>query len=67
MAAAPDSVELRGQAPRLTADVLDAISMRRRITRWDLIVEILSQYADERLAEAVAITRVARSNEEAGK
>jgi len=33
MATATDSVELRGQAPRLTADVLDAISMRRRMRR----------------------------------
>lgn len=66
MATSTDSVELRGQAPRLTADVLDAISMRRRMTRWDLIVEILNEYADERLREAVAITRVARANEDGG-
>ncbi len=36
------------------------------MTRWDLIVEILNEYADERLREAVAITRVARANEDGG-
>lgn len=61
------SVELRGQAPRLTADVLDAISARRGMTRWDLVLEVLNRYTDERLQEAIAITRVARSNEEGGK
>jgi len=68
MANPTDSVELRGQAPRLTADVLDAISARRRIGRWELVLEILNGYVDERMQEAVAITRVARGNEvEGGK
>lgn len=60
------SVELRGQAPRITADVLDAVSARRRISRWDLVLEILNGYADDRLQEAIAITRVARNNEGEG-
>ena len=63
MAAKDDTVEFRGQGPRLTADILDAISMRRGMTRWDLVLEILNEYADDRLQEAVAITRVARGNE----
>lgn len=66
MASNDISVELRGQAPRLTADVLDAISARRGMTRWDLVLEVLNSYADDRLQEAIAITRVARNNEGEG-
>lgn len=68
MALASDSVELRGQAPRLTADVLDAVSARRRIGRWELVLEILAAWADDRLGEAAVVQRVARQNEvEGGK
>lgn len=65
--AADSPVELRGMAPRITADLLDAISMRRRISRWELVLEVLNQYADDKLQEAVAITRICRSNEEGAK
>jgi len=66
MATSTDSVELRGQAPRLTTDVLDAMSMRRRMTRWDLVLEILNQWADERMQDATVVMRVARANEDGG-
>ena len=56
----PDSanVELRGQAPKPLVDVLDAVSAHRRISRWELVVEILERWADDRMAETVAIMRV---------
>lgn len=52
-------IELRGQAPRLIVDVLDAISLTRRITRWELVNEILTTWADDRMKEATAVMRVA--------
>jgi len=55
----PDAnIELRGQAPKSLVDVLDAVSSHRRITRWELIAEILERWADDKLAETTAILRV---------
>ena len=55
----PDSsVELRGQAPRDLVDMLDAISTHRRITRWQLIEEILSQWREDKERETVIVARV---------
>ena len=58
----PDSVggqvELRGHAPRTLVDVLDAVSAHRRITRWELITEILERWGDDKMAETTAILRV---------
>lgn len=55
----PDAnIELRGQAPKPLVDVLDAVSSHRRISRWELITEILERWADDRMAETVAIMRV---------
>lgn len=51
-------VELRGQAPRTLVDVLDAVSAHRRMSRWDLITEILERWADDKMAETTAILRV---------
>lgn len=51
-------IELRGAAPRTLVDVLDAVSAHRRISRWDLITKILEDWADDRMAETVAIVRV---------
>lgn len=59
MSANDGSVELRGQAPRLIVDVLDAISLSRRITRWELVNEILTAWADTTMKEATAVMRVA--------
>jgi len=47
-------VELRGYAPRTLVDVLDAVSAHRRITRWDLITQILEHWADDKMAETTA-------------
>lgn len=55
----PSPVEIRGQAPRLIVDVLDAISLTRRITRWELVNSILTEWADDRMREATAVMRVA--------
>ena len=51
-------VELRGQAPRTLVDVLDAVSAHRRMSRWDLITEILERWADGKMAETTASLRV---------
>ncbi len=52
------SVELRGQAPREIVDMLDAISTHRRITRWELLIELLSEWRDDKEREAVVVARV---------
>jgi hypothetical protein len=51
-------IELRGSAPRPLIDVLDAVSSHRRVSRWDLITEILEHWADDKMAETTAILRV---------
>jgi hypothetical protein len=58
MADSQPSVELRGQMPRLVVDVLDAVSGHRRISRWDLIAEILQEWADDKMCEVTAVCRV---------
>lgn len=52
------AIELRGSAPRPLIDVLDAVSSHRRMTRWELITEILERWADDKMAETTAILRV---------
>lgn len=59
-------VELRGQAPRLIVDVLDAVSASRRISRWELVNEILEHYADDRMREATAVLRVTTGSDRGG-
>lgn len=54
-------IELRGQAPRTLVDVLDAVSAHRRITRWELITQVLEEWADDRMRETTAIIRVTGS------
>ncbi len=54
-------VELRGDVPRNVADVLDAVSQARRISRMELVNAILSEWADETLHEATLIVRVTRA------
>lgn len=44
--------------PRTLVDVLDAVSAHRRMTRWELITEILERWADDKMAETTAILRV---------
>lgn len=52
------SVELRGEASRDVADMLDAISTHRRISRWALVVEILEQWSEDKQREVIAVARV---------
>lgn len=56
-------VELRGQGPRTLVDVLDAVSTARRLNRWELIVQILEVWAEQQQREAIAILRVAGTEE----
>lgn len=57
-----NSVELRGDCPKETIDVLDAISAARRLTRTQLVNEILRDWAQARLHEMNLLQRVTRSN-----
>lgn len=56
-------VELRGQVPRLVVNVLDAVSLTGRVTRWDLVNTILQEWADLRMREAAAVMRLTTGEE----
>lgn len=60
--AADEQVELRGMQPRHVVDVLDAVSMSRRIPRNELVAEILHKWAEDRIHEADRIHAVTRGN-----
>lgn len=60
-------VELRGDAPRPLVDVLDAVSGHRRISRWQLVSEILQAWADDKMREVTAICRVTRIDDESDR
>ena len=55
--------ELRGQTPTTVLSVIDAVSLARRMNRIELVNEILSEWADQAQAEAIAIERVLRGTE----
>lgn len=57
-----DSTELRIEVPVDLVAVLDAVSCARRITRNQLVVRILSDWAEEKLHECMLLERVARGN-----
>lgn len=57
-----DSTELRAECPREVVDVLDAVSIAQRLTRNQLVLRILHDWARDRLHEASLVTRVARGN-----
>ena len=59
-----EAVELRGNCPRGVVDVLDAFSNARRMTRMELVNQILRRWAKERLHEASLVQRVTRGNPE---
>ena len=59
---ADESVELRGSCPRVVVDVLDAFSSARRMSRTDLVNQILRKWAKDRLHEATLLQRVTRGN-----
>lgn len=54
-------VELRGDIPRDVADVLDAVSQARRVSRMELVTSVLQEWADAKLHEATLVVRVTRS------
>lgn len=62
MATPENSVELRGDCPRDVIDVIDAISAARRLTRTQLVNEILGDWVRQKLHEVKLVHRVARSN-----
>jgi hypothetical protein len=55
-------VELRGECPRQTVNVLDAVSMARNITRTALVNQILGEYAGKVLHESILVQRIAGGN-----
>ena len=64
MADLSDTDELRGQTPKATIAVIDAVSTVRRVSRIALVNEILAAWAEQQRAEATAIERVLRGMEQ---
>lgn len=64
MSAPKTSVELRCEVPKSAIDVLDAVSLTRRMTRAELVNEILAEYAEAKTREATAILRVTMQRSE---
>lgn len=60
--ASESSVELRGMAPREVVDVLDAVSTARRISRNELVLEVLGAWVSEQVHIATVVHRVMRGN-----
>lgn len=58
------TTELRGECPRWILDVLDAISLSRRISRTELVNQILAAEAKRLVMELNVLARVARGNPE---
>lgn len=57
-----DTAELRTECPLEVVDVLDAVSLAQRLTRGQLVVRILSEWAEQRHREAILIARLSRGN-----
>ena len=62
MSDADDRVELRGMAPRRLVDLLDAVSLSRKSSRQDVLVQVLSRWADELVHEASMVMRISGDN-----
>lgn len=58
MAVDDTQVELRGMCPRDIADVLDALSIAKRIPRNELVVRVLREWCADRVHEANIVNRV---------
>jgi len=57
------TVELRGQCPRDTVDIIDAVCNARRIgSRTELINQILAEWCVIQVHEANLVYRAARGN-----
>ncbi len=61
------TVELRGDCPRVTVEVLDAICRAQDKNRTELVNEILNAWAKQKLVEASLIARVTRGNPDAAE
>lgn len=61
------TVELRGDCPRVTVEVLDAICRAQDKSRTELVNEILNDWAKQRLIEASLIARVTCGNADAAE
>lgn len=57
-----DVAELRGDCPRQTLQVLDAVAIARDLTRIALVNEILGEWAAKKLHESMLIQRVTGAN-----
>lgn len=53
-------VELRQHIDRHIADVADAVAKHRRVSRSDVVAEVLANWAADREHEAMLITRLTR-------
>ena len=62
MASPNDSAELRTDCPKSVIDILDAVSLSQRLTRGQLVVRVLSEWADQRHREASLIAKLVRIN-----
>lgn len=62
MASPNDSAELRTDCPKSVIDILDAVSLAQRLTRGQLVVRVLSEWADQRHREASLIAKLVRIN-----
>ena len=62
MAIRADSTELRLDAPNELIAVLDGISMAQRLTRNQLVLRVLHDWADARVHEANVLAKVAGIN-----
>ncbi len=58
----PAAVELRAMCPREIVDALDAVSMHRKISRTELLVQVLAAWRDDRIHEASVLMAVAGRN-----
>lgn len=57
-----DLVELRGMSPRRTVDVLDAVALSRKISRTEIVNEVLADWAESRIHESKLVLRCTSNN-----
>lgn len=55
-----DPVELRGDCNRDVVDIIDAVAKARRMNRTQVWLEVVEQWAKEKVHEATLVTRMAR-------
>lgn len=55
-----EKVELRGDIARDVCDVLDAVSKAKRISRMELVAQVLKGWADDKIHESILVTRLTR-------